>query len=279
MNSKQLLKIDMRLQFTLGMILLGCFNLFGQDEMKPQITRKIVMSYNDSMIVTQVYNQNKTLKTKDYCVYHWYSADKINTNRGGYSGKLLHGKYQVFNTEGRLITEGSFSFGLKTGPWKTWYQSGEIKSSGNYKDGLKYGTFRYYNPNGKIITQEDYKNDKLHGKKISFLQNPPVFKKYRNGNEVIKKPLKLRKIKEKKEEKAEKQKKKLFRKLLFKKTDQAKETDKTKETSDTKEPKKIKKTKEGEKEGLFRKIFRKKDNQQTEETKPVKKKETKTDEK
>ncbi len=169
-------------------LLVSSFNSFCQNKTKSNFTRKIIISYSDSIIEANMLTRNKDIKINDRVNYYWYHSNRINSNRGGYSGKLLHGKYQVLNKVGELISMGEFAYGLKCGEWKYWHKDGEIKSQGTFSDGFKIGDFKYYNSSGKIIDLKKYKKGVLHGNQYNFVDGKQTVKKYRRGKEIIKTP-------------------------------------------------------------------------------------------
>ena len=106
---------------------------------------------------TEAFVTPKHLKKIDNSkYYHWYKSRTINRTKGGYSGQLLDGKYEVFNRK-KLIEKGHFKNGLKHKIWRKWFENGNIKSISEWKNGLKNGTTYSYDETGKIISEIKYK--------------------------------------------------------------------------------------------------------------------------
>ena len=127
---------------------------------QPQV-RDIMISYKDSVVKAHILLQSENVETLNSLTYYWYSQNGINTNMGGYSGDLLHGEYQVYNNNKKLIVQGFFDHGLKNGTWKYWNSKGLLKLSMEYKNGLLDGEFYVYDTNGVQIEKRKYKAGKL----------------------------------------------------------------------------------------------------------------------
>ena len=161
---------------------------FGQNEIKDFSTKKVLLTLKDSTIEANILLKTKKIKPSDNILYYWYKSNQINSNKGGYNGKLLDGKYNVENRDGDLITTGNFKTGYKTGTWKTWHNNGQIKTIGKYKKGIRVGHHKVYDTFGSLKEINKYKDDKLSGKQILFVNGVKTTKKYKNGVDVTKKP-------------------------------------------------------------------------------------------
>lgn len=79
--------------------------------------------------------------------YYWYSEDSgQKETKGSYSGFILHGTSQVFNSMGNLIEESNYNLGLKDGRLISWNDENEYNMILNYKNGVCY--------KGKFISPE-----------------------------------------------------------------------------------------------------------------------------
>jgi hypothetical protein len=87
-----------------------------------------------------LYRSDKPVKPKKGKHYFWYGTNKIHSNEGDYYGRLLDGKYMVFDVTGGLIESGNFDKGLKVGHWVTWNPSGEIHYTLKYRNGVARDT-------------------------------------------------------------------------------------------------------------------------------------------
>lgn len=152
------------------------------------INRDIVLTYDDSTVITQVLIKNLDTKTSYPLMYNWYFKETIGKSQNGYFGNLLHGNYLAYDLRKRLMRSGSFSYGLKNGVWKSWYPSGLLKSSEEWKKGLLNGAYTNYTPEGKVSLSATYKEGLLTGKYYLYQGDSCIVRKYVAGKEKIHKP-------------------------------------------------------------------------------------------
>jgi hypothetical protein len=107
---------------------------FGQRTKVRQNTREVVINSGDSIIVTNIMLNQEKIRPDIRFTYYWYLRGKISHNTGGFSGKLLDGKYQVF-VQDRLVLSGTYNEGKRSGEWVSWNNDGSIKNSCAYFDG------------------------------------------------------------------------------------------------------------------------------------------------
>ncbi len=148
--------------------------------------RKINLTAGDSVVKTQTSSNFQKKKILSGSPYYWYGAGRINVNQGSYSGKVLHGKYEVFDKNNRLVRQGNFDYGLKQGTWTTWFINGIKKEETSYNDGLLTGERVVYSPEGKLISKERFHKGLLHGKSIFYSNDTIITKEYKDGREVVK---------------------------------------------------------------------------------------------
>jgi hypothetical protein len=122
-----------------------------------QQVRDIMISYKDSIVKAQILLIPENIKTSNNLMYYWYGHYAINTNMGGFSGDLLNGEYQVYNTARKLITQGFFAHGLKNGTWKYWNSKGVLKQTMEYSAGLLNGELIVYDARGIQLESRKYK--------------------------------------------------------------------------------------------------------------------------
>jgi hypothetical protein len=68
--------------------------------------------------------------------YAWFDKGVIGSTQGGYSGKLLHGKYVAWYSSSRQLKEqGFYARGLKDGVWLLWQEDGRLKEKQKWKAG------------------------------------------------------------------------------------------------------------------------------------------------
>jgi hypothetical protein len=61
----------------------------------------VTVNHPDYTIKTQMLTQNKEIKVNNERIYMWYASQKIMETKGGYEGKLIHGKYTAFYLNNR----------------------------------------------------------------------------------------------------------------------------------------------------------------------------------
>ena len=168
-------------------------------------TREIIIKHPDSTIIFHVVNEKADLDLDLNKVYYWYYGNTISKNLGAVSGYILHGKYEVLNSNNKLISQGGFCYGLKDGIWQKFYPPGGLKSRLTWRKGILYGTASFYGPTGNPIKKLNYKKGDLHGKQYYYSgKNELEIKEYWFGrlevkNEKKKKPEKKKRENRKKE--------------------------------------------------------------------------------
>lgn len=100
--------------------------------------------------------------------YYWYSGGKIKITQGGYSGKLLNGRYSEFYLNKNLKEQGYFNKGLKNEVWKSWNENGVLIQTVTWKNGLRNGEFILFDAKGTIKQKGSYRNDMLDGKQFNY---------------------------------------------------------------------------------------------------------------
>jgi hypothetical protein len=173
--------ISARTFFMIFLLISATATTFAQHYKESQ---EIIVTTSDSLIKTFVKVTDDVIKTNISCTYYWYYAGTINANQGGFSGKLLHGRYEVYDRQQRLITSGTFKNGLKDGTFKRWNQNGWLKESCNYKKGKRNGASRIYNVSGDLLAELNYRNNLQDGISKYYLKDSVVIKKYRKGKEI-----------------------------------------------------------------------------------------------
>ena|ERR1035437_2832404 len=155
--------------------------------------RTVNIVTTDSIIKTTACYQTRKQKPQPEYNYYWYDAGKINHNTGGFSGKLLQGKYEVFDNQQKMRVKGTFEYGLMTGNWTRWYSNGNIQTVCTYKKGLPQGKVETYTVAGKLRSVLNYRNGLLQGKSYFYQPDTTIIKKYKSGVEIVKKDKSKRK--------------------------------------------------------------------------------------
>jgi hypothetical protein len=151
------------------------------------LVRNVTVSFTDSTIKAKALDATPKNKVANDVEYFWYYNNQVKSNVGGFYGKLLHGKYMVFNTSNNLITAGDFLYGAKSGIWKYWYSNGKLKASAPYKNGKLNGEVMYFSAMGAKTRTVEYKNGLIDGKEILYLADTTIVHKFNQGQLVEKK--------------------------------------------------------------------------------------------
>jgi hypothetical protein len=176
-------------------VVLVSMNVFAQIPSKLKHS-EIIVNSKDSTIKANILLNKKKIHLHNNCIYYWYNSDKIESNVGGYYGKLLDGSYVVFDKQRNLVTQGVFDKGLKNRQWKTWYPDGNLKSIEKFKKGKKNGKAKYFSPDGKIIKMVPFKNDLKQGKMYTITPDTVMVVKFKRDQIVHPKIKKTKKVKE-----------------------------------------------------------------------------------
>jgi len=116
------------------------------------------------IIRTQVNPVSGPVHTKPALLYYWFANNAIHEQQGGFSGKLLNGRYEESDKNHNLKQQGTFRDGLKDGTWKTWGDAGRLASIVTWESGVKTGKFTYYDSTGTERQSGRYDHDLLDGK-------------------------------------------------------------------------------------------------------------------
>nr|WP_068893384.1 hypothetical protein [Pedobacter panaciterrae] len=179
-------KLNKRISL-LVMVLTLIVNLaMGQYSTKDFLTHKVIVNHDDYTVVAYVRPTNKIYVESDR-LYYWFSTNLIKSTQGGYSGKLLNGRYQEFFLNKSMKEWGAFSAGLKTGKWKSWDEAGKLKEEYYWDSGKKNGIYSKYDSVGKVAEKGKYRNDLLNGKQTVFIGDSTQITYFKKGK-VIEKP-------------------------------------------------------------------------------------------
>ncbi|TND07191.1 MAG: morn variant repeat-containing protein [Bacteroidetes bacterium] len=105
----------------------------------------------------------------------WFTMDHVDSTLARYvngydkyfrrydrNGKL-HGIYEEWNDNGKLLVRGTYVHGLKSGEWTVYYPEGQKKSTVTFVDGKAHGLFQRTYPNGKKILVQRFENGEAKG--------------------------------------------------------------------------------------------------------------------
>jgi antitoxin component YwqK of YwqJK toxin-antitoxin module len=162
-----------------------CGPAYGQNNPAIKKRSEVILNYPDSTVKANILLANFEKPPKSDRVYYWFYQDQINKNVGGYSGRILDGRYTVFDLGKNLITEGMFKKGLKHGTWKKWLNKGGLLSIEEYKNGLKHGRSYQYDRTGKLISMNQYRFGKKNGKCIIYKNDSAITHKFHRDIEIL----------------------------------------------------------------------------------------------
>ncbi|NQD71729.1 hypothetical protein HP439_13445 [Sphingobacterium shayense] len=148
----------------------GCIiSLSAQELVHPElellrnIQNRITINHDSGM--KEVFTvTEKSTKTKSQKIYSWYQSQKVQHTQGGYSGKLLDGKYTSYYSNKHLAKQGSYKNGLANGTWKFWREDNMLQKEEQWKQGRQNGTTSHYNERGQLLQQGVTKDGKWEGK-------------------------------------------------------------------------------------------------------------------
>lgn len=164
----------------LVVLLLSCSSLISLAQQEND-QRNITISVSDSVINTSILEKPMKRKILSSGTYYWYYAGKINHNQGGFSGKLLHGKYELFDNKHRLVTLGNFENGVKQDTWTWWRENGTIKESCYFRKGMLDGSLKTFDSSGQLLSDVNYKNNFIDGTARYYSKDTVIIKKYCKG--------------------------------------------------------------------------------------------------
>ena len=146
----------------------------------------IVRLDSDSLSYLFHITQNKT-HTVQQDHYYWFKSGRIHKTQGSYYGKLLHGNYKVFNSEGALLEEGRHNKGKKTGLWRTWYENGNIQSTRQKRFPAIRNAYniREYDSTGKVVKKGFENRNGFSGYRIIEEKNNLMKIRYRKGEVIL----------------------------------------------------------------------------------------------
>jgi len=150
------------------LFLLFPFSLHAQNWYKELVTDRVTINQPDQTIIAFVKPVRHHIAAIPGRTYFWYSANQIRTTQGGYSGKLLNGKYEVYYPGKNLKEQGEFKKGLQHSEWTAWYENGHLKENYTWRSGRKSGPFILYDEKGDMTSRGAFSQGLLEGKLITY---------------------------------------------------------------------------------------------------------------
>jgi aspartyl protease family protein len=141
-------------------------------------TKEITLPNGDGTIIFNIITDDIKINFIENLYYDWYNEFSGNqSSKGAAGGKLLHGKYSMFDENGRLTFQCFYKYGLQDSISLSWDEHGEISTKAIFKNGVqtytksKFGDGRiweaYYYMGKPNYIYRDYteKNILLHESK------------------------------------------------------------------------------------------------------------------
>jgi len=140
----------------------------------------------DTSITFDVCSVNPSVSVNETSSYSWYKDGEIMETKGGFSGRLLDGRYASFFGNKNLRERGAYVKGRKEGKWTKWHPNGKINEVSYWRMGVKQGKYMLYNDLGQRMLYAHFRHDKLNGTLTSYEKDKVLAKtRYKNGVEVF----------------------------------------------------------------------------------------------
>lgn len=178
-------------------------------------SRQVIVTSGDSVVYTYISTHRKiNTKPDNNKTYYWYDVNLIQNNKGGYSGSLLHGPYEVYNISGKLVRKGIMQNGLPNGTWNYWNNQGQLIKTEKWKEGILSKEYIYNNRGNRVKSTDMSKKENT---KHLFKKNKQNKESKANSKQSLLKQQNIDSIEHKKErEKPDiTAKEKLYKKELF----------------------------------------------------------------
>ena len=146
---------------------LGLAN-YSHGQLRQKTSEVRHLSLPDRSVQFQIGSENLRVVANNALVYYWVKGTDLHHSRGGFEGRLLHGKFTAFYPSQQLKSQGRFHKGRKHGEWKTWHENGELKSIANWSKGRQNGRAVEFDVKGQRIKQQSFRNSELHGRQIDY---------------------------------------------------------------------------------------------------------------
>jgi antitoxin component YwqK of YwqJK toxin-antitoxin module len=135
---------------------------------------KIRIAEGDKTVQAELKPVNTDPEQTPERFYYWYSGNSIHSTQGGFSGRLLNGRYAEYYLNKNLRQQGAFKKGLKDGTWRSWNDSGLLLESYTWVKGVKSGKFSLFDDHGERKQSGVYHQNLLEGPVNNYNGNEPV---------------------------------------------------------------------------------------------------------
>jgi antitoxin component YwqK of YwqJK toxin-antitoxin module len=144
----------------------------------------VIASCNDEKPV----KNNPLIETKDGVETIWYPGKtQVKYRREYDKNKKRHGKWLLYNPEGKVMSSSSYDHGKKTGVWLVSYPNGQLRYTGEYRNDFEFGVWVFYTITGKKTLEITY-DDKGKILKQERFENPNSKKTANDSIKDSKKP-------------------------------------------------------------------------------------------
>jgi antitoxin component YwqK of YwqJK toxin-antitoxin module len=100
---------------------------------------------------------NPLIETKDGVETIWYPGKtQVKYRREYDKNKKRHGKWLLYNPQGKVMSSSSYDHGKKIGVWLVSYPNGQLRYTGEYRNDFEFGEWVFYNITGKKILEITY---------------------------------------------------------------------------------------------------------------------------
>jgi len=153
---------------------------------------KVRITAGDKVIQAELKPVNSDPNVETDRFYYWYSSNIVHVTQGGFSGRLLNGKYTEYYLNKNIKEEGVFDKGLKKSAWKNWNDMGILLQFYSWKKGMKDGKFSLFDDYGNLKQNGHYHHNLLNGKVTTYAENgSTTIVNYKNGVIITKNPSKF----------------------------------------------------------------------------------------
>ena len=100
-------------------------------------TKEVKIPNGNGTILFNIITDDIKINFIENLYYDWYNEFSGNqSSKGAAGGKLLHGKYSMYDENGRLTSQCFYKFGLQDSIWLNWDDYGEITGKYIFKNGV-----------------------------------------------------------------------------------------------------------------------------------------------
>ncbi len=102
-------------------------------------------------------NTNPLIEMKDGVETIWYPGKtQVKYRREYDSKKRRHGKWVLYNPQGKVMSSSFYENGKKTGVWLVNHPNGQLYYTGEYKNDNKVGIWVFYSITGDKLMENVY---------------------------------------------------------------------------------------------------------------------------